>query len=116
MDELVMLLREKDIFEISIVSYAIIEASGKLSVMKKSEYETVTLQSMNLSAPKIGLPYTIILEGKFNEKNIKILKTSREHIIEKLKEKGHTDYKKVFYASMDDYENIVICEYYDEKI
>lgn len=116
MDELLMLLREKDIFEISIVSYAIIEASGKLSVMKKAEYETVTLQNMNLSAPKISLPYTIILEGKFSEENIHILNTSKVHIIEKLKEKGHSDYKKIFYASMDNYDNIVICEYNDEKI
>jgi len=116
MDELVMLLREKDIFDINIVSYAIIEASGKISVLKKAEYDPVTLQNMNLTIPNVSLPYTILLEGKFDEKNIKILNTSKEHLIEKLKEKGHPDHKKIFYVSMDIYENMVICEYNDEKI
>ena len=116
MDELVMLLREKDIFDINIVSYAIIEASGKISVLKKAEYDPVTIQNMNLPIPKVSLPYTILLEGKFDEKNIKILNTSKEHIIKKLKEQGHPDYKKIFYVSMDSYENLVICEHNDEKI
>jgi len=116
MDELSMLLREKDIFSLEQVSYAIIEASGKISVLKKSGYETVSLQDMKLPTSQKGLPYKIILEGKFDDKNIKIINTSKEEVMQKLKEKGFSNFEDIFYASMDMYKNIVVCEYYDEKI
>jgi len=116
MDELTMLLREKDIFNLDQVSYAIIEASGKISVLKKSGYETITLQDMKLPTAQKGLPYKIILEGKFDEKNLKILNASKEEVVKKLKTIGFSNYRDIFYASMDMYKNIVVCEYYDEKI
>ena len=43
-------LRQKDIFDINEVAYAIIETNGKLSVMKKPENDNVTLSDMKIKA------------------------------------------------------------------
>ncbi|MFZ5639274.1 MAG: DUF421 domain-containing protein [Bacillota bacterium] len=41
-DDLLMQLREKDVFDLSEVEFAIIEPHGKLSVLKKSQHLPVT--------------------------------------------------------------------------
>ena len=48
LDEFTMLLRLKDIFDFTQVKLAIIEPSGGLSVIKKSEYENVERRDLKL--------------------------------------------------------------------
>ncbi len=49
-DDVTMLLREKDIFNISDVEFAILEPHGKLSVLKKPVRDSVTREDMNIFA------------------------------------------------------------------
>jgi uncharacterized membrane protein YcaP (DUF421 family) len=41
-DDLLEALRQKDIFDISQVQYAVVETNGQISVLLKAEYDTVT--------------------------------------------------------------------------
>lgn len=50
MDDLSMLLRDKDIFSIREIDYAILEPNGKLSVLKKQEEENVTKKDLKIAA------------------------------------------------------------------
>ncbi|MBL4937274.1 DUF421 domain-containing protein [Clostridium sp. YIM B02515] len=110
-DEVLMLLREKDIFDINEVYLAILEPNGNLSALKHSQYETVTLKNMNIKHSDPHPPLTIIHEGNFVQENLSALKISKEEIIERLPKEGFNDYKNIVYASIDTEGNINISPY-----
>ncbi|MBQ7860138.1 MAG: DUF421 domain-containing protein [Faecalibacterium sp.] len=68
--DLLSALRAKDIFDPRQVSCAIIETNGSLSVAKKPEEETVTLQNLSLSAASTKAFVPFVLEGKVNRQNL----------------------------------------------
>ena len=49
MDDITMLLREKDVFSIKDVDYAILEPHDKLSVLKKSEQSAATKKDLGIT-------------------------------------------------------------------
>lgn len=110
-DEVLMLLREKDIFDINELYLAILEPNGNISVLKHSKYETVTLKDMNIKHSDPHPPLTIIHEGNFVEQNLKALKTSKEELLKKLSKKDFNDLKDIAYASLDTEGNINISPY-----
>lgn len=63
-DDILESLRQKDIFDISLVAYAILETNGKMSVMLKSEYETVTNQNAGIKSQDSGIPCVVITDGQ----------------------------------------------------
>ncbi|MCM3256460.1 DUF421 domain-containing protein [Paenibacillus lautus] len=98
LDTINQMLRQKDIFDISEVEYGVLEINGKISVMKKKEYQNVTLKDM-----KKGLkgnqqfPIELIMDGQLLENNLKINGLSPEWIKEKLKVRNK-EIADVFYA------------------
>jgi len=110
-DELTMLLREKDIFNIGQVSYGVIEPNGNISVLKKADHLEVTRMDMNLLTPNDGMYLTIVMEGKILEKNLKRLNSTETNVLNKIKMNGLESIKDVFYASMDKQGNINISPY-----
>jgi uncharacterized membrane protein YcaP (DUF421 family) len=63
-----MMLRNKDIFDITEVDYAILETSGKLTVLKKPKFDYVTNKDMPISVKQNrNLPVQIINNGKIIE-------------------------------------------------
>ena len=69
MDDLILQLRQNNIYDISEVKYAILETSGKLSVISIKE---------NLEY----FPIPIILSGKINEYALKIIGINKEWLIQ----------------------------------
>lgn len=63
-DDLLEALRQKDIFDISEVSFAIAETDGSLSVLPKSVNKTVTCSDMKIKKKDNGLPTAVIKDGK----------------------------------------------------
>ncbi|MGG3470525.1 DUF421 domain-containing protein [Neobacillus pocheonensis] len=71
LDDLNQQLREQGIFDIFEVEYALLEVSGKLSVLKKTQYQNVSKKDIyptNLNENVI-LPKELIMDGKVVEKN-----------------------------------------------
>jgi len=67
-DELNMMLRNKDIFDITEVDYAILETSGKLTVLKKQKFDPITKKDMPIPVKQNrNLPVQIINNGKIIE-------------------------------------------------
>lgn len=64
-EDLVSALRQKDVFDISRVEYAILETNGKLSVMLKADESSLTAKSINLQLPDPGMPCIVVSDGKF---------------------------------------------------
>ncbi|WP_336772968.1 YetF domain-containing protein [Paenibacillus sp. MMO-58] len=68
LDSFYEMLREKEIFDISEVEYALLENSGKLSVLRMKEYRPLNLHELNSQnkPPKpSSFPIELIKEGKF---------------------------------------------------
>lgn len=107
-DNVLLLLREKDIFDLSIVQLAIIEGNGNLTVMKKSQKETVTNEDLKIEKLHTGMSYPVIVEGKLYIEVLDYLQFSSTWITEKLRSAGVNDINQVFFATIDKEENLII--------
>ncbi len=78
--DLIELLRGKDIFRIEDVAFAVLEVNGDLSVMKKSDVETVKVSDMNISPSPAFLPLPVITDGKIVKESLTALSLERKDI------------------------------------
>ena len=92
------LLRENNVFSVREVEYAILETSGKLSILKKSQYSSPTREDMELPEKKVSLPAILISDGQILWENLKKSGFDKNWLDAKLKEKHIYNTKKVFYA------------------
>lgn len=69
-DDLVQQLRQENVFDISKVEFAILEPSGELSILLKSQHNPVTPQDLNVSTHYEGLATEVVLDGKIIESNL----------------------------------------------
>ena len=99
-DEIIMLLREKEIFDIGKVEYGIVEANGKMSVLRKPEFESPTLGDMKLPYPPKGNAVTVVMEGQIQLSNLKALALGEQDLLHMLDKSG-TSLADTAYASID---------------
>lgn len=83
-------LRVNNCYNISDVEAAVLETSGKLSVIPKSGDPTNS-----------GLPCIVISDGSFNKGEVKRAGLTEDEVIKQTKKMGATDIKKIFLASVD---------------
>ena len=100
-ENIMMFLREKDIFDLNEVEFAIIEDNGKLSVLKKSQYLNVTPDDLNIETNYKGLSLPVIIEGEVHEHNLKNLNLSKDWLRKELKKAKVDNEKDVFYAEIN---------------
>ena len=103
-EELISELRLQNITDLSHVEYAILEQNGLLSVIPKIEYQTPTLNDLNISDTERGVFHIIISQGVWNEYNLQLLNKSKKEIEAYLKRKKKS-VKDVFLLLIDDAEN-----------
>jgi uncharacterized membrane protein YcaP (DUF421 family) len=115
MDSLDQSLREKNIFNVEEVDYAVMEDHGKLSVKKKSEYEWVTRKDLKLHTdPVKSFPVELIMDGKVIEDNL-IQNGLTVHWLEKELRQRNKKVLDVFYA-VKDTQNKLYFDYYQDNI
>lgn len=106
-DDLLESLREKDVFDISEVQYAIVETDGTLSVLLKPEKRTATVGDVNAKPDSKGLPRILISDGRIIDSQInKSVMTKDE--VEKLLQKHNLDRKEVLLLTVDENGNVNI--------
>lgn len=97
-NELLNMLRQKDVFSVREVEYGILESNGKLSVLKKSKYEQPTNEDLDISKKPVYLPVVIISDGEVLLDNLKDSGLNEKWLKKQLKKKGFHEAKEVFYA------------------
>ncbi|NLX77228.1 MAG: DUF421 domain-containing protein [Clostridiaceae bacterium] len=107
-DDLLMMLRSKDVFNLEDVEFAVLEQNGKLSVMLKSQKQPLTPQDMNIPTQYMGLPANLIEDGCLNMEALKSVKLSKAWLEYQLRKKNITDIKDVFLAQLDTRGNLFI--------
>ncbi len=108
LDNLMMLLREQSVFNISDVEFAIFETNGKLSVLKKSQKQPVTPSDLNIQTKYSGLTRDIIIDGRVMEENLTGANLDKNWLLDKLKENNLHKVENIFYAGLDTLGNLYI--------
>ncbi|MBX9976231.1 DUF421 domain-containing protein [Cytobacillus firmus] len=103
LEELQALLRQKDIFSLKNVDYAILETNGELSILKKESEQPVTKRDLNISRPKkilFPLPTEVISDGEVNTENLSKLKIDRNWLDRELQKANIQSIEDVFFAQV----------------
>jgi len=106
--DLLMQLRDKDIFYITEVEIAILEPDGKLSVLKKAEHTTLTVGDMNIIKPRTGMMIDLILDGNILSSHLQKINKNEEWVITQLKTRNIKNIKDVVFAGIQADEQIYI--------
>lgn len=111
-EDLTMLLREKNVFSITEVDYAILENDGKLSVLKKmgTQYVTKFDMSIPISTNQL-LPTQIIVDGRVISENLKEFNFDMNWLSMQLQQQNISNTKDVLYAEIQRDGSLVIEKY-----
>jgi uncharacterized membrane protein YcaP (DUF421 family) len=101
MDDLTMQLRDKGVFNIADVEFAVLEPNGKLSVLLKSQKQPLTPQDLQLPTRYQGIPSEMIIDGVVIQQNLKQNNLTEEWLYQELEKQGIKSIQEVMYASLD---------------
>lgn len=95
-------LRLNNYHDISDINVAIIETSGKLSVIPKTSARAVTVEDLEIqNIPKDGLNRVVISNGSLDEDELNACKKTVPWIMKKLHEQGIDRIEEVFVATIN---------------
>ncbi len=101
LDNLLELLRLKGVFNINEVEFAIIEANGKLSVLRKSQYEPPTAQDLKVKTDYQGVMTPLIVEGKVFPPGLHYVGLDEQWVVGKINEQGYKGVNEIFFAALN---------------
>lgn len=99
-DDLLMQLREKGVFDLTEVEFTILEPHGQLSVLRKSQYLTLTPKDMNISTNYKGVSTEMIRDGKIVSQNLEQNNLTHEWLFNQLAAQGVSKVEDVYLATL----------------
>jgi uncharacterized membrane protein YcaP (DUF421 family) len=111
--DIMALLRNKDVFDLSQVDFAIVEPNGQLSVLKKPDYEPLTPKDMNIVKAPSGISTELIYDGVLINENLRQLNKTEKWLTDQLKMNEVKDISEVFLATLTPSGSLYIDKYED---
>lgn len=108
LDDLMEDLRIAGYLNTSDIEYAILENSGKLSIIPKAGKSPLIKEDMKIKSSEEKLPVGLILDGKLNEDNLKISGYDIDWLLKNLKLNKIDKITDVFIAMLDSKGNLYI--------
>lgn len=108
MCELMSSLRVMGISQISDVEYAILEPSGKLSVIQKAKDLPPSREEMNVPAVEKGIEHILISDGKVMKHNLAECGLDDTWLRKTLKKHGLSAEKEVFFMGINDAQTVTV--------
>lgn len=99
-DELLTLLRKKDVFQVADVEFALLEPTGDLSVLLKRDKQPLTSKDLQLPLAPIKEPQTVIMDGKVLDEPLSTTGLNRHWVNIELEKLGIT-IENVFLGQVD---------------
>ncbi|MET1179435.1 DUF421 domain-containing protein [Peribacillus simplex] len=97
LDYLNQQLRERDIFNIEEVLFAIVETNGTLTVLKKPQFRNVTKQDLMIAVmPEHKLPIELIMDGEIIKENLEQNNITFSWLESELKKRKLSKYDVVY--------------------
>lgn len=113
-DELLEMLRKKDVFQVSEVEYAVLEAAGVLNVLLKKEYRPLTPKDLKMKVANEKEPQTVIMDGKILDEPLATIGRSRGWLHTELEKLGVT-IENVFLGQVNSYGELTV-DLFDDKL
>ncbi|WP_112182378.1 MULTISPECIES: DUF421 domain-containing protein [Paraliobacillus] len=99
-DNILLMLRQNDVFYTEDVELGIIEANGKLSVFRKAEKDTPNREDFGILKQTDSISLPIIIDGKLYKSVLTSLQVDEAWLIEKLERQGINQIEDAFFASL----------------
>lgn len=107
-DDLMSTLRQNQVFDVRDVLYAIVETTGKVSVLEKKEAQTVTAKMLKIDEEDTLPPAVIISDGKLISSAITAYNLTEEWVHTVIKNHKYPSLKSVFLMTCDPQKNYYI--------
>jgi uncharacterized membrane protein YcaP (DUF421 family) len=122
LNDLMLQLRQNHVTDVGDVAFAILETTGKLTVVKKDDFHDNHSERHNQpnmhnmlwesseelveqqAEPRIryeGLPLPLIMDGKVLDKNLEKIGRDRFWLKNQIQLKGAKDFKEIFFCTID---------------
>ena len=111
--DIMALLRNKGVFDINQVDFAIIEPNGQLSVLKKPEHLPLTPKDMKIKVMSSGISTELIYDGIIIEENLKQLGKDKSWLEKELRKLGIKDVSEVFLVTLNPAGSLYVDKYED---
>ncbi len=99
-DDLMMSLREKEVFDIEEVQFAIVETTGNISIMKKQMKDTPDREDLGIKVKNYDPPQVIVSDGKILPQSLKSMGIA-DGTVEKILKEIKIKLSDVFIATVD---------------
>ncbi|MFC5468768.1 DUF421 domain-containing protein [Cohnella suwonensis] len=111
-DELMEMLRMKDVYNIATVEFAIMDTSGELNVMLKKEHQPLTPADLQLQVNAEKPSMAVIMDGKVLEDSLRKIGLNENWLYAKLHSLG-TKPEKIYFAQVDSQNKLYLDPYED---
>ena len=115
LSEFLMQCRLNGFYDLSAVDTAVMEASGKISFMPASSKRPVTPEDLNIVPSGAEVFYSVIMDGKIFEYNLKSAGRDLNWLKNELKVQGVKSKKEVYFAALDKNGTLNVFKNTDEK-
>ena len=112
--ELESLLRQKNVFNLADVEFALLEPKGNISVLLKKENRPLTPKDINLQTTSEKVPQTVIMDGTIMNDAMAAAKKDRNWLHTELDKLG-VSVENVFIGQVDSYGELTV-DLYDDQI
>ncbi|MFD0767539.1 DUF421 domain-containing protein [Bacillus sp. CGMCC 1.60114] len=113
-DEILELLRKKDVFNINDVEYAVLEPSGELNVLLKKDRQPLTPKDIGLKVPNEKETQTVIMDGNILDEPLSASGHNRAWLYAELEKIG-VALDNVFIGQIDSYGQLTV-DIYNDKL
>lgn len=113
-DEFIGMARDKNYFDLQKIEYAIMETSGNLSILPKSEYAPLTPADMQIATSRSKLTDYLVLDGKISNDRLKESGHDEKWLKKGLHLKEEDDLSNILLATYDQQNQNFIVHYKDE--
>lgn len=99
-DDVLEALRQKDIFDINDVEYAVAETNGMLSVLPKEQKRPLTPETADGKEKNGGAPYTVVVDGVILESSVSESTVTLDDVKRKIK-RENVELKDILLMTVD---------------
>ncbi|MCB2290528.1 DUF421 domain-containing protein [Clostridium sp. CS001] len=113
--DLLAQLRDKGIFDLDDVAFAVLEKDGQLSILKKSECDSVSPKDLKLKVSPASISCEVICDGSIIDENLTSINRNKKWLMNKLKKQDISDVSEVFLATYNASSGLHI-DLYDDNL
>ncbi|MDF2040176.1 DUF421 domain-containing protein [Cytobacillus oceanisediminis] len=113
-DDLSSLLRQKNVFKMADVEFAVLEPRGDLSIMLKKENQPLTPKDLQLNLPQEKEPQTVIMDGKILNDPLAESGKTRKWLNMEIEKLGMT-IDNIFLGQIDSYGELTV-DIFDDSL